>query len=123
MEGDLWIDTSDLENYPMLYRWQSVNGTEQWVLIDNTDQTTSNGIVFADARWAPNGDTDPITAPLPTIASLLTSNYLDPDAPDPTLYPQGTLLWNSRRSGFNVKKFQVNYFNSTDYPKIGRAHV
>ena len=116
VEGDLWIDTSDLENYPMLYRWQDVSGTLQWVLIDNTDQITSNGILFADARWAPNGTTNPITDDLPTIASLLTSNYLDLDAPDPSLYPQGTLLWNTRRSGFNVKSFQVDYFNSTDFP-------
>ena len=118
VEGDLWIDTSDLENYPLLYRWQDVNGTLQWVLINNTDQTTSNGILFADARWAPDGDTDPITDPIPTIASLLVSDYLDPDAPDPTLYPQGTLLWNTRRSGFNVKSFQVDYFNTMDYPSF-----
>jgi hypothetical protein len=114
--GDLWIDSADLENYPMLYRWEQVSGVDQWVLIDNTDQTTSNGILFADARWAPNGTTDPITDPIPTIASLLTSNYLDLDAPDPALYPQGTLLWNTRRSGFNVKSFQVDYFNSATFP-------
>ena len=114
--GDLWIDSADLENYPMLYRWQQVSGVDQWVLIDNTDQTTSNGILFADARWAPNGTTNPITDPIPTIASLLTSNYLDLDAPDPALYPQGTLLWNTRRSGFNVKSFQVDYFNSATFP-------
>ena len=114
--GDLWIDSADLENYPMLYRWEQVSGVDQWVLIDNTDQTTSNGILFADARWAPNGTTDPITDPIPTIASLLTSDYLDLDAPDPALYPQGTLLWNTRRSGFNVKSFQVDYFNSATFP-------
>ena len=114
--GDLWIDTSDLENYPLLYRWQSVNSQAQWVQIDNTDDTTSNGILFADARWAPNGDTDPISDPIPTIASLLISSYLDIDAPDPALYPQGTLLFNTRRSGFNVKTFEVDYFNSTSYP-------
>jgi hypothetical protein len=114
--GDLWIDTSDLENYPMLYRWQLVNNQAQWVHIDNSDQTTSNGILFADARWAPDGDTDPISDPIPTIESLLISDYLDLDAPDPALYPQGTLLFNTRRSGFNVKSFQVDYFNSTDYP-------
>ncbi len=114
--GDLWIDTSDLENYPMLYRWQDVNGTDQWVLIDNTDQTTSNGVLFADARWAPNGTTNPITDPLPTITSLLISDYLDLDAPDPQLYPQGMLLWNTRRSGFNVKAFRSDYFNATDFP-------
>ncbi len=53
--GDLWIDTSDLENYPKLYRWEAVSGTDSWVEIDTTDQVTQSGILFADARWAPNG--------------------------------------------------------------------
>ena len=114
--GDLWVDTSDLENYPRLYRWQPVNGVDQWVAIDNTDQTTENGVLFADARWAPNGDTDPITGAFPTITSLLTSDYLDLDAPQSTLYPQGMLLFNTRRSGFNVKSFQVDYFNADTFP-------
>jgi len=114
--GDLWIDTSDLEQYPIIKRWESVDGSDQWVLIDNTDQTTPNGVLFADFRWATNGDTDPITAPLPTITSLLSSSYLDPDAPDYTLYPEGMLAFNLRRSGFNVKSFQVDYFNATAYP-------
>jgi hypothetical protein len=114
--GDLWINTGDLENYPVISRWSNVDGVDQWLLIDNTDQTTQSGILFADARWAPNGTTNPISDPIPTVVSLLTSNYLDLDAPDPSLYPQGTLLWNTRRSGFNVKAFQVDYFNATDYP-------
>jgi hypothetical protein len=114
--GDLWIDSSDLENYPLLYRWEPVNGVDQWVAVDTTDQISSNGILFADARWAPNGTTDPVSDPFPTIESLLTSDYLDLDAPDPALYPQGMLLWNTRRSGYNVKSFQVNYFNSTTFP-------
>lgn len=114
--GDLWIDSSDLENYPMMYRWQQVNGQDQWVAIDTTDQVTQNGVLFADARWATNGTTDPVSDPIPTIVSLLTSNYLDLDAPDATLYPEGMLLWNTRRSGYNVKSFQANYFNATDFP-------
>ena len=114
--GDLWIDSSDLENYPALYRWAPVSGVNQWVPVDNTDQVTENGILFADARWAPNGSTDPVADPIPSIASLLTSNYLDLDAPDPDLYPQGMLLFNTRRSGYNVKSFQNNYFNNTTYP-------
>jgi len=115
--GDLWIDTSDLENYPKLYRWQSVSNVDQWVEIDTTDQTTQNGILFADARWSSTGTVDPVADPFPTIESLLTSNYLDPDAPDPALYPQGTLLFNTRRSGYNVKSFQMDYFttSATDY--------
>jgi hypothetical protein len=113
--GDLWINTSNLEIYPVINRWQIVNGVDQWVVVDNTDQTTSNGILFADARWAPNGTTDPITAAIPSITSLLTSNYLDIDAPNPTLYAAGTLLFNTRRSGFNVKAFRTNYFNAISF--------
>lgn len=114
--GDLWLDSSDLENYPKLYRWESVSSVDQWVLLDNTDQTTDDGVLFADARWGTAGTVDPVTDDIPTIVSLLTSNYVDIDVPDATLYPSGILLFNTRRSGFNVKSFQVNYFNATDYP-------
>jgi hypothetical protein len=114
--GDLWIDTSNLEVYPVIKRWESVAGQDQWILVDNSDRTTENGILFADARWAPNGNTDPVMDPIPSIVSLLTSPYLDLDAPDYALYPVGTLLFNTRRSGYNVKSFQVNYFNATDFP-------
>jgi len=114
--GDLWVDTSDLENYPKLYRWSQVDAIQQWVAVDTTDQVTQNGVLFADARWAPNGTTDPVADPIPTIVSLLTSNYLDLDAPDPALYPQGMLLWNTRRSGYNVKSYQSDYFNATSFP-------
>jgi hypothetical protein len=114
--GDLWIDSSDLENYPAIYRWQAVAGDNQWVSVDTTDQVTENGVLFADARWAPNGTTDPVSDPFPTIESLLTSDYLDLDAPDPSLYPQGMLLFNTRRSGYNVKSFQENYFNAASFP-------
>jgi len=114
--GDLWIDTSNLENYPVIYRWQSVNGTNQWVLIDNSDQLNPNGIVFSDARWATNGVTSVTDDPFPTITSLLTSNYLDLDAPESALYPVGMLLFNTRRSGYNVKQFKENYFSNANFP-------
>ena len=113
--GDLWIDTSDLEIYPIIRRWQAVNGVNQWVLLDNTDQTTSNGVLFADARWSSTGTVNPISDAIPSITSLLTSNYLDVDAPDYTLYPAGMLLFNLRRSGFNVKKFEAGYFNAKTF--------
>lgn len=114
--GDLWLDTNDLENYPAIYRWQHVGSVDQWVKIDNTDQTSENGIVFADARWAPNGTTDPVFDTMPSTVSMLTSDYVDLDAPDATMYPQGTLLFNTRRSGYNVKQFRTNYFNTADFP-------
>ena len=79
-------------------------------MLDKTDQTTENGGLFADARWNEDG----LTADPATIEQLLTSNFLDFDAPDPALYPRGMLLWNLRRSGFNVKKFKKNYINTLD---------
>lgn len=114
--GDLWIDTSDLENYPIINRWQQVSGTDQWVIIDNTDQVNPDGVLFADARWATSGTVNPATDDVPTIVSLLTSNYLDLDAPESGLYPTGMLLFNTRRSGYNVKEFRTNYFNATNFP-------
>lgn len=116
VQGDLWIDTSDLENYPVINRWESVQDTLQWVLIDNTDQVSQNGVLFQDARWAPNGTTDPVNDPIPSIQSLLTSDYLDLDAPNADGYPQGMLLFNTRRSGYNIKQFRVDYFNATSFP-------
>ena len=116
--GDLWIDTSNLELYPVINRWSVVDGVDQWVTLDNTDQTTQNGVLFADARWSSTGTVNPITDPLPTITSLNYgpgANYLDIDAPDYNLYPTGMLLFNTRRSGFNVKSFQANYFNATSF--------
>jgi len=109
VQNDLWIDTSDLENYPAIYRW---NALAKWELVDNGDQTTGAGIVFGDARDGTSGGTTS-TAPSGTIAELLTSDYLDADAPDPALYPRGMMLFNTRRSGFNVKKFVRNHVDVT----------
>ena len=114
--GDLWIDTTDLENYPVIWRWQQVDGTDRWVKIDNTDQINPSGVVFADARWATNGTTNPANDPMASIPVLLTSDYLDVDAPEDGLYPVGMLLFNTRRSGYNVKQYRVNYFNSDRFP-------
>jgi len=102
-EGDLWIDTSDIGNYPIINRYDFVN--KRWIGLDKSDQTTENGVVFADARWAVDGTKQFASS----ISDLLNSNYLDFDAPDPALYPRGMLLWNLRRSGFNVKRFERNY--------------
>lgn len=112
--GDLWLNSGDLENYPALYRY---DGSE-WLLIDNTDQVGQNGILFADARWDTDGTTDVITGSLPAITDLLASDYIDQDAPDYRLYPRGILLFNLRRSGYNVKQFVSNKFNAQAYPDL-----
>ena len=122
VDNDLWISTADLENYPKIYKFDTtLPGTDGvgggWALVDNTDQTSENGILFADARYNTSGANSNEAG---TIESLLTSDFLDFDAPDPALYPQDMLLWNNRRSGFNVRKFVRNYVDQTaDNPRAG----
>lgn len=109
--GDLWLDTLDVNNWPSLYRYSSSAG---WEAINKNDRTTTDGIVFADARWDTSGQVDPIVDDLVPVADMLTSNYIDDDCPDFRLYPRGTLLFNTRRSGMNVKRFEADWFGNED---------
>jgi hypothetical protein len=137
--NDLWIDTSDLENYPKLYKYNtsatisSTNTANQvavttsgaaWELVDKADQTTEDGVVFADARYHTAADkADSLstggTGSPSSIKDLLSDGFLDPDAPNPDLYPQGIMLWNTRRSGYNVKEYKNSYITTTKYPGSG----
>lgn len=92
--GDIWVDT-DVHPYPKIQKWSGA----AWILVDLTDQTTPNGIIFTDARPNPlfgtnNGANNGGTSGFPD---------LDPDAPDSDLYPRGFMLWNTRYSTNNVK--------------------
>ena len=138
VNNDLWIDTSDLENYPKIYKYNtaatitSTNTSNSvavtttgaaFELIDKADQTTEDGIVFADARYhtsaEKNANNSTGAGAASSIKDLLSDNFLDPDAPDPSLFPQGILLWNTRRSGYNVKEYKNNYITTTKYPSSG----
>jgi len=137
VNDDLWIDTSDIENYPRLYRWNTsatiTNSTSgvavtttgpAFELVDNTDQTTESGIVFADARYHTAANrTDTTSAggvgTASSIKDLLNDSFLDPDAPNPKLYPKSMLLWNTRRSGYNVKEYKNSYITTAAYPGSG----
>ncbi len=111
--GDLWIDTGDLENYPVIYRYTDAS---VWELLDNTDQVSTDGVLFADARWGYNNSTNPIVDDIPSIVDLASSSYLDSDAPDYRLYARGTLLFNTRRSGYGVKRFESTWFAADTVP-------
>lgn len=110
--GDVWLDTSDLDNYPKLYKFNAARTDlpldQRWELVDTGDQTTENGILFADARYNTTGASSDEPG---SISDLLISDYVDPDSPDPAIYPKGMMLFNLRRSGFNVKKYVKNYIN------------
>jgi len=86
--GDIWIDGSDLENFPKIYLWDATGS--EWILIDNTDQETDMGVVFADFR-------------------VDAGSSLDGDAPSGAEYPNLILGWNTRASGGNVKQWVVGH--------------
>lgn len=90
--GDIWVSTADLENYPQIYEFDG----SDWQQRDVKDQTTPNGVVFADL----------------TITAGDTSNSggataVDSEAPDPALYPDGMFLWNAIVSSGNVKQYNA----------------
>jgi hypothetical protein len=85
-------------------------------LIDKTDQTTPFGVVFHDAR-ADSGPTftgivnsGSYTFNSEDAEDMRLSDFVDPDAPDPRTYPDGMLLFNTRYSTYNVKKYDSQYF-------------
>lgn len=99
--GDVWIDTDQVEEYPVIKRYNGVT----WDTIDTTDQTTSSGMLFGDVR------------PSASFGSNLGANNgdqvgspdLDADRPDALLYPRDMLLWNTRASSHVVKEWQSEY--------------
>lgn len=100
-DGQYWIDTNDLENYPVIRK--RVSG--EWVLRDNTDQVTPNGVVFADAR----AQFDDYGTNTGINNGGGTHSDLDADRPDPLLYPSGMVLFNTRYSTRVVKKYIKDY--------------
>lgn len=113
--GDLWVDTSDIDNYPKLYKFNAARTdlplVKRWFELDLSDQTTEEGVLFADARYNTAGSNSDEPG---DIKDLLSSDFVDPDSPDPSLYPKGMLLVNTRRSGFNVKKYQTSYIDTAE---------
>ena len=89
---DVWIDTSAIErDRPKLYKY---NGSA-WILHDNTDQTTQDGVLFADFT-----DQDR-TALASGAITAITS------APDYQLYPQGMLAINMAQSKNTVRSYNT----------------
>ena len=104
-DGDYWIDT-DESGYPVIYRH---NGTA-WVKKDNTDQSTSNGVVFAD-----------ITANDTTAGSIETA--LLADAPNPLIYPVGTTGINMCRSAGTVRQYDAGLATDWKWRNIAPNQV
>ena len=86
--GAWWINSDDPENYPRIYQFDG----SSWIERDITDQTTPNGVLFADLTMTPADRSNGTNG-----ADGVT------DSPDPALQPDGMLLWNSAISTGNVK--------------------
>ena len=95
--GELWINTSDLENV----RIYKHDGTK-WNIIDLTDQSSEEGILFADCRKD-------------------ATSSVDADQPNPVNFPTGMLLWNTRASGGGVRQYIKDH--SADGTVIGDRWV
>ena len=111
--NDLWINTTELNDYPRIRRYDA--SLQRWTLVDNTDQTSPFGIIFADARANSGEAFTGQTASGYAYGSeqsddLLISDFVDPDAPDARTVPAGMLLFNTRYSTYNVKKWVPDYF-------------
>jgi len=100
-ENDIWVNTAAV-NYPEIHRYIQDEG---WVLVDNTDQTTPDGVIFADVRENAGYEFDNSVE----SKDLLVSDYVDPYAPNPQSYPDGILLFNTMLSGNNIKEFKDVY--------------
>jgi len=92
-QGDVWIDTNDMENYPVI---KFYDGSD-WVTRDKADQTTENGCLFVDLTDTAHDTTG--------VAGGATP--MDDEAPNPAFYPDDMLLWNHAVSSGNVKKWNA----------------
>lgn len=92
-EGDIWLDTTDLENYPKMYRMERLG----WERIDNTDQESDSGILFANYTHV---------APFSDDGVARDPSVVNEFAPNPDYFPEGILLWNMDYSTFDVKEYR-----------------
>lgn len=119
--GDIWVNSSDMENYPMVYEWSGAS----WELHDNADQTTPNGIIFADLTTIMHDATNGGGADRTTVVD---PNTMEPIGPDPLFHPLGMLCWNFINSTCDVKKWNGTYWanesgNYDSGPKAGAPYM
>ena len=87
----IWIDTND-PAYPKMYRYEGF-----WKALDNTDNTTLNGVLFADYKYYKYNED-----------GSKTEVDVDPDlAPKANAYPKYMVLFDTGRSQNNVKKYNA----------------
>jgi len=91
--NDLWMDTTGGGLVFKMYD----TGTSAWISRDSSDQSTPNGVVFADITETSSDSTNASIG-----ATVITGG------PNPALYPDGMLAMNLCRSSYNVRKYDTS---------------
>ena len=91
--GDVWVDTNDMANYPVI----KVYNGDNWVKKDNADQSTPDGALFVDLTATAQD----------TSGAYGGATPMDDQVPNPAYYPDGMILWNTAVSSGNVKKYNA----------------
>ena len=96
--GDIWVDTTSAgygqaneRSYPKIYKRNA--GNSAWILHDNTDQSTSNGVLFADITDTADDNSDGGNA------TEITG------APSAAMYPDGMVVVNMAQSRNTVRQY------------------
>lgn len=99
----IWIDTNATP-YPVIKRFIDIeNG---WDTIDNSDQTSALGVLFADARTS-NVEFEVEDNGKVKSSLIRDDSYDEKVAPDALTYPKGMILFNTWYSGKNIKKYNA----------------
>lgn len=93
INGDIWVDSTDIENYPVI----KIKRNNTWTTLDNTDQTTTDGVLFSNYAYK---------APFDESGNPRELTAVNEYAPDPELYPEGIIMFNMDYSGYNVKEYR-----------------
>ena len=88
--GDIWVDT-DAANYPVMWRY---SGTE-WAKLDNSDQSSTNGVIFGHYS---------ADAPYDTLGNV-ASRTAHSNTPNAELLPENILMINMDYTTYNVKQY------------------
>ncbi len=102
--GDLWIDTNFLETFTI----KEYNAAGKWVARDSSDQTTSNGVVFADLTVTAEDNSTTLTGSHKGATRIA-------NAPNPALYPDGMICVNMIHSSYHVKKYDSTLTTTTKW--------
>jgi hypothetical protein len=106
LQGDYWVDTT--AEFPAISRY---NGAA-WVEKDNTDQTTSNGVVFGD-----------ISADDVSAGNFVAHGDILADGPSPLIFPVGTTGVNMCRSANTVRVYNSALVTDWKWRNLAGNHA